>query len=172
MPLGVIAPNYKTPVSVQMNIGIQRQIRQGMVLSVDYLRNVETHSLLGPDLNHVGDVKNFNLANAQAAIATTNASFGGCATVDCAILAGATMADYAGNGLTADSDFGQACIQAIGVNCAFPGVNPNQAAALFLQPIGRSVYNAMQVKLVDNVTSPIRGVKALNFTVVLQPFPL
>ncbi|MGA8868465.1 MAG: carboxypeptidase regulatory-like domain-containing protein [Candidatus Sulfotelmatobacter sp.] len=163
VPLGVIAPNYKTPVSVQMNIGIQRQIRQGMVLSVDYLRNVETHSLLGPDLNHVGDVKNFNLANAQAAIATTNASFGGCATVDCAILAGATMADYAGNGLTADSDFGQACNQAIGVNCAFPGVNPNQAAALFLQPIGRSVYNAMQVKLVDNVTSPIRGVKALNF---------
>jgi len=177
VPLGVIGPNYKTPVSVQMNIGIQRQIRPGMVLSVDYLRNVETRSLLGPDLNHVGDVKNFSLANAQAAIATTLSNCG-VGSIDQAIIlcptnpAGgtgaytpraATMADFAGNGLTADSDFGQACIQAIGVGCAFGGVNPNQAAALFLQPIGRSVYNALQMKLVENITSPIRGVKALNF---------
>ena len=42
VPLGMIAPDYKTPVSVQMNIGIQRQIIPGMVLSVDYLRNVQT----------------------------------------------------------------------------------------------------------------------------------
>ncbi|HYK35501.1 TonB-dependent receptor [Alloacidobacterium sp.] len=155
IPLGFFAPNYRTPRSVQINIGGQRQLRQGMVLSVDYLRNVETHSLLGIDENHVGDVKNFNLANAQAAIAATNASFK-CPDVACAIQNGAQMTDYAGNGLTADSDFGQACDQAIGVNCAFPGINNTQAAATFLEPIGRSSYDAMQVKLVQNM-------KRLNF---------
>ncbi len=38
-----------------MNIGIQREIRRGMVLTVDYLRNVSTHNLLSIDTNHVGD---------------------------------------------------------------------------------------------------------------------
>jgi len=165
VPLGVLAPNYKTPVSVQMNVGIQRQLHPGMVLSVDYLRNVETRSLLGIDINHVGDVSNFDLGAANAAINATNASFGcpaGPAGVGCAIAAGAMMTDYAGNGLTADSDFGQACIQAIGVNCAFHGKNPAQAPAIFLEPIGRSVYNALQMKLVENVVNPMRGFKMLN----------
>lgn len=155
VPLGFFAPKYKTPRSVQINIGVQRQLRQGMVLSADYLRNVEEHTLLGIDENHVGDISNFNLANAQAAIAATNASFG-CADVNCAIQKGAQMTDYASNGLTADTDFGQACIQAIGVNCAFPGKNPSQAASIFLEPRGRSIYNALQVKLVQNM-------KRLNF---------
>ena len=163
VPLGLFAPNYKTPRSVQMNFGVQHEIRPGMVVSADFLRNVETRSLLGIDINHVGDINNFSLANAQAAIAATNASFGGCATVDCAIAAGATMVDYANNGLTADSDFGQACIQALGVPCAFGGKNPAQQQSFFLEPIGRSVYNALQMKLVQNVTNPMRGVKALNF---------
>jgi hypothetical protein len=135
-------------------------------LSVDYLRNVQTRSLLGIDINHVGDAKLFNLTAANAAIDATNASFAcpaGPGGVQCAIGAGATMADYADNGLTAPSDFGQACDQALGVPCAFAGKNPSQAAALFLQPIGRSVYNAVQMKLVENVASPMPGVKALNF---------
>ena len=55
VPLGPIAPNYKTPRSVQMNFGIQREILRGMIFSADYLRNVETRSLLGIDINHVGD---------------------------------------------------------------------------------------------------------------------
>jgi hypothetical protein len=164
VPLGVFAPDYKTPRSLQINIGIQREIRPGMIFSADYLRNVETRSLIGIDENHVGDVKNFDLTAAQAAISATNAHFG-CATVDCSIAAGATMVDFAGNGLTADSDFGQACNQAIGVTCAFHGINPNQAAAIFLQPEGRSVYNALQMKLTQNVAHPLPGVKALNFQI-------
>src|SRR5947209_18458278 len=49
--------------------------------------------------------------------------------------------------------------------CAFPGKNPGQAVSLFLQPIGRSVYNGLQMKLTQNVSEPFRGVKALNFQV-------
>jgi len=55
------------------------------------------------------------------------------------------------------------CQNALGFQCAFQGVNPTLGEAIFLYPIGRSVYNAMDVKLVDNVKDPIRGVKYLNF---------
>ena len=162
VPLGPFAPGYKTPRSVQMNFGIQREIRHGMVFSADFLRNIETHTLVGVDINHTGDVKNFNLTAAQNAIAATENTFG-CASVDCVITAGGSMVDFANNGLTSDSDFGQACDQALGVPCAFPGLNPAQPVAFFLKPIGRSIYNALQMKLVQNVTTPMRGVRALNF---------
>ena len=94
----LFAPKYISPRSVQMNIGIQRELRRGMVFTADYLRNVATHNLLSVDSNHIGDARFFNLANAQAAIATTNGSFG-CADVACAISKGATIVDYASNGL-------------------------------------------------------------------------
>src|SRR5580692_6216868 len=95
--LSMFNPNYKSPRSVQMNIGIQRELRRGMVFSADFVRNVQTHYLLGVDLNHSGDINYFNLSGAQAAIAATNAKFGA-ATVDQAIAKGATMSDYAGFG--------------------------------------------------------------------------
>jgi len=160
----LFAPNYKTPRSVQINFGIQREIRHGMIFSADYLRNVETATLLGLDINHVGDIKNFDPTAATAAISATESAFG-CASVDCVIGAGGTMVDFANHGLTADTDFGQACIDAIGVKCAFSGVNSAQGPAFFLQPVGRSVYNALQMKLVQNVVNPFRGVKAMNFQV-------
>src|SRR6202007_1520180 len=55
------------------------------------------------------------------------------------------------------------CNVALGIPCAFSGVNSALGPAVFLEPIGRSVYNAMDVKLVDNVKDPFRGVKYLNF---------
>ncbi len=125
VPLGPFGPDYKTPRSVQINFGIQREIRPGMIFSADYLRNVETRSLVGIDVNHVGDVKHFNLTNAQAAVAATLKACGA-ASIDLAIAGcapldgtnpntgkpnGATMVDFASNGLTSDGDFGQACIR-------------------------------------------------------------
>ncbi|HUO34902.1 MAG TPA: carboxypeptidase regulatory-like domain-containing protein [Candidatus Acidoferrum sp.] len=181
IPLGALAPNYRTPYSVQINAGIQHQLREGMVLSVDYLRNVNLHYLIGIDANHSGDVnpKYFNLAAAQAAIATTNSQFGcpdsySAAAINCAItstvvdqftgLPGASISSYANNGLDSAADLGVGnCTNALGFACAFQGVNPALGTAVFLYPGGRSVYNAMDVKLVDNVKSPFRGVKYLNF---------
>jgi hypothetical protein len=52
---GLLAPNFQTPRSVQMNIGLQHQMGQATLFSVDYVRNVSTHYLLGWDTNHVGD---------------------------------------------------------------------------------------------------------------------
>src|SRR5215469_9099138 len=159
-------PNYRSPRSLQLNVGVQHEIRHGMVLSADYLRNVETHTLAGIDVNRVGDASVFNLAGANAAIAATNASFG-CATVDCAIAAGASMTDYASNGLASAVDIGAGCtsVNGVGHPCAFGGVNQSQAQMFFLKPIGRSVYNALQMSLKQNVTNPMRGIKAANFQV-------
>ncbi len=174
------APNFQTPRSFQMNVGIQREIHHGTILSVDYVRNVETRSLLGIDLNHTGDVRYFNMPGAQAAISATNNAFG-CGTgfdqasITCAIGAGATMKDYAGAGLTTTPELGVggtglagACPQTssgVPIGCAFGGLNPAVSNLNFLLPIGRSVYNAVDAKLVQNVTNPFRGMKSANFQI-------
>lgn len=158
--LGLFAPNYKTPRSLQMNAGIQQEIGRGAVISIDYVRNVETHSLLGIDTNHVGDARYFNKGAAQAAISTTLAQFG-VSTIDQAISAGATMADFAGNGLTSPAlDFGGVCPFTYG--CAFSGINPAAPELLELEPIGRSVYNALDVKLTQNVNTNFPGLRHVN----------
>jgi hypothetical protein len=171
-PAFLYAPTYQTPRSVQINFGIQREIRHGMIFSADYLRNIETHSLLAVDVNKVGDISTFNAAGATQAITDTNTSFGcpaGPGGVDCAIKAGAAISDYVSNGLGTPNDVnGVGCNQptsllGLGHPCGFGGVNTNQNQAFFLKPIGRSVYNALQMKLVENVNKPLRGVKAMNF---------
>ena len=64
----LIAPDYRTPRSWQMNVGVQRELWKGTVLSVDYLRNIGLHFLLAYDVNHVGDARFLNPAAALAAI--------------------------------------------------------------------------------------------------------
>jgi hypothetical protein len=192
--LGLFAPNYVSPRSVQMNIGIQREIRHGMVLTADFLRNVETHALLGQDINHVGDIADFNSTGAADAVmgaASTYSPDGttmpcnglaGSAAVGCldgfAIQAPTAAAPnlgaagvagaYLGNGLGTPGDAtGVACLNSaaggVGHPCAFGGINQNYNAMLFLKPISRSVYNGLQMKLVENVTNPLKGVNAANF---------
>ena len=163
----LFAPNYRTPRSLQINVGFQHELRKGLLLSADYLRNVETHSLIGVDINHTGAARTFNMAGAQAAIAATNTAFGCAGSFDptCAIAAGATINDFASNGLGSPGDIGQSCVAVLGSPCAFPGNNPAYGSMFFLQPIGRSVYNALQFKLVGNWTNPMRGIRGTNFQV-------
>jgi hypothetical protein len=162
-------PDYRSPRSVQMNIGIQRQLHPGSVLSVDFVRNVQTHYLLGVDQNSAGSTQYFNLAGANAAINATNTSFScpnGPAGVQCAINAGATMSDYAGNGLGSSADLGDSsCPSVLGYNCAFGGKNPNAPPLGFLSPVGRSVYNGLQMKLEHQIKNPFPGSKGMNFTI-------
>ncbi len=175
-PASMFNPNYKSPRSVQMNIGVQRQLKSGVILSVDYVRNVETHYLLGVDENHAGDIGYFNKTGALDAIAATNTKFGCAPTpgagVDCAISGvnnggvGATMSDYAGLGLGSSSDLGgKSCFAALGYPCAFGGVNPSAPPLGFLSPVGRSVYNGLETKLATNISRPFRGARTLNVQV-------
>ena len=170
---GLFDPNYKTPRSLQMNIGIQHEIKRGLVFSADYLRNVETKTLLSVDVNDTGNVKYFNAKNAASAIASTLAACGA-TSINQAIAAcpglegtgGATISDFASFGLATSGDVGASCLTAgLGYGCAFGGANPAAGAMPFLEPVGRSVYNAFQTKLVWNTQRPFEGVKAVNFQV-------
>src|SRR4029077_2595924 len=99
----------------------------GTVLSVDFVRNVGLHYLLGIDTNKVGDARFLNVPNAQAAISATNTAFGcgagfDAASINCAIAARAEIADCGGNGLDSgfDAAGGAPC-----PSCAFPGIKPS-----------------------------------------------
>jgi hypothetical protein len=174
----LFAPKYVSPRSVQMNFGIQHELHRGTVFTADYLRNIETHTLLAIDTNHVGDSRFFNMANAQAAINTTLANCGvsGVNAINLAIAncpnnpvtgapgynQGATIADFASNGL--DSGY-SLCSGAPCPTAAFPGINPNLGANQMLFPGGRSVYNALQLSLKQNVAHPFKRISNLDLQV-------
>ncbi len=161
----LIAPDYRSPFSWQFNVGIQRQIKNGTVLSVDFVRNVGLHFLLGYDTNHVGDARFLDKAAALSAVNLTNEGFGcpdGKAGIGCAIAAGATIVDYAGNGLDTGTFVNGGFPNS---GAAFPGINPNLGENQMLFPIGRSAYNALQVSLRQNLRNPFRGVRSMNLQV-------
>jgi hypothetical protein len=174
----LFAPNYKTPRSVQMNIGIQRELRQGLVVTADYLRNVSTRTLLAVDTNHVGDTRFVNVAAAKAAIANTLAACGQ-TTIEGAILNGtcpgnaldpsahtATIVDFAGNGLDSGD---KVCGGGPCPSAAFGGVNNGATGGnQMLFPIGRSVFNALQLSLKQDVHNPLKGIRYVNMQLSYQ----
>lgn len=180
------APNYHSPHSWQMNAGVQHEFGRGTVVSADYIRNVSLRYLLGIDTNHVGDARFLNTPAAVNAIATTTGKFGcaggaSSAAIDCSIAAGATIQDFAGNGLDSGAAvFGGLPSEAFGVDpslgAAFPGINPFFGQNSMLFPTGRSVYNALEISVRQRlVTSPlgimpfIHGVNA-QFAYTLSRF--
>jgi hypothetical protein len=180
----LLAPNYVSPRSLQMNIGVQHEVHAGAVIELNFLRSVSTHSLLAVDTNHVGDFRTLNIGNANAAIAAVIANCGVGNTISSTYSAlcvndprngtndngtygtpanpahPASIADYAANGL--DSGYalcgGFACPKA-----AFPGFNPAVGANQMLFPMGRSVYNGMQVTYRQDVNRPVPLVRHANF---------
>jgi hypothetical protein len=173
----MLDPNYQTARSVEINIGLQQEIRHGMVFSADFVRNVQSHYLLGIDENHAGDIRYFNKGGAVQAITNTLANCGA-PTIDQALIlcpnnpAGTgntgytprpvAMSDFASWGLTSSTDFDVACTDRFGYPCAFGGINPSAPPLPFLKSIGRSVYDGLQTKLTQNVKQPFRGVRQLN----------
>jgi hypothetical protein len=53
--LAAFAPDYRTPRSYQINVGLQREMWGGGVLTLDYVRNVSQRFGLIVDTNRVGD---------------------------------------------------------------------------------------------------------------------
>ncbi len=179
---GILAPSYLTPRSVQMNIGIQHEIRPGLIFTADYIRNVSTRTTLAEDVNQGGAVSTFNAANAAADrdFAQANAAtiFGG--TVNCpagtgevgcmigsfgggAAGAAGALAAYGGAGIGGPLQVtgGGAC-----PTCAFPGIHPNLGVNQVNYPQGRSVYNGMDLVLKQQTSHFfVPGVKQANFQV-------
>jgi carboxypeptidase family protein len=184
---GLLAPNYQTPRSVQMNIGFQKQMWQATVLSVDYVRNVGTHYLIGYDTNHVGDASHMDQ---NAAIHAINATLAGnplssaClpaasagassqTAVNCYLAAvpGASISDFAAHGLDSGGQYlGGLPASVFGLTpntgspatdngAAFPGINPLVGRNTMFFPVGRSLYSGVQVSLRSQIASPLRGVR-------------
>ncbi|MFP5227041.1 MAG: carboxypeptidase regulatory-like domain-containing protein [Acidobacteriota bacterium] len=162
------APDFKFPYSINLSVGVQRELFSGAVVSADYVR-LETMRLGQTiDANHVGDSRYFNLASAQAAVAATNTSFGCAATdTDCAIGNGATIADYAGNGLDSGTAlYGGYPASAYGAPiAAFPGVNSNVGVGTFQFPVGRASYDGLQVNFMEQVSHPLPGIQQSNLQI-------
>src|SRR4029077_13458986 len=134
----ILDPHYKSPYGAELNIGVQRQLRPGLVLTVDYLLNRGVHFNMAVDRNRVGAANTLNIGLANSAIASTLSSFG-CADINCVIAAGGTIDDFANNGLSGG------CPGYDG--CAFGGKNINFRQINVLEPAGVSRYQALQVAL-------------------------
>ncbi|MGB9363827.1 MAG: hypothetical protein WCA99_19645, partial [Candidatus Sulfotelmatobacter sp.] len=177
-------PNFRTARSYQMNIGVQRQITKGGVLTVDYLRNIGLHFQVGVDVNHAGDSRYLETNAALNAIATTVANnvpscspasvtqANASAIVACYIAnnPSASINDFANNGL--DSSYvyyGGYSAPYFGLTAdtgaAFGGINPNVGSMFMNYPMGRSVYNGLQSEYKERVKNPLRGLGSLDLQV-------
>jgi len=184
------APNFRTARSYQMNIGIQRELTKGGVLTVDYLRNIGLHFQVGVDVNHAGDSRYLEMNAALDAIGTTafnnsscapggaaNTNYGvtqanAVATVQCYInsVPGASINDFANFGL--DSSYvyyGGYSAPYYGLTAdtgaAFGGINPNVGSMFMNFPMGRSVYNGLQSEWRQRVKDPFHGLASLDLQV-------
>ncbi len=190
---GLLAPNYQTPRSVQMNIGLQKQLWPSTLFTADYVRNVGTHYLIGYDTNHVGDATHLNTNAALNAINNTlgsNPLSLGCTpatsagassqtAVNCymASVPGASIADFASHGLDSGGQFlAGAPASLFGLTpdtgAAFPGINPLVGRNTMFFPAGRSLYSGIQLSLRTHLTNPVRGVLggSLQFTYTHSSF--
>jgi carboxypeptidase family protein len=170
----MLAPNYSSPHSWQMNAGLQHEFGKGTVLSADYVRNISLRFLLPVDTNHVGDARYFNKTAAQNAITATLANCG-VTSIDAGLqptgctgnpLTGKplttprslTIDDFANNGLDSGITYlGGQPAEAFGLDpslgAAFGGINPFYGQNTMQFSIGRSVYNALQLSLRQRLTS-------------------
>ena len=163
------SPDYKTPYSIHINLGVQRQISQGIVATADFVHQVTDRIAQQIDVNHVGDSQFLNTDAANLAIAFTESEYGA-TTVDQAIAAGATLSDFANNGLDSGNVYLIGYPAAyFGITpaegAAFPGKNANVGNGFFSYPVGRSAYDALQLNLREEKAHPIWGIADSNLEV-------
>ncbi len=170
---------YLSPYSLQINGGMEYQIKPGMLISADYIHNATFKVPLTVDTNHVGAARYLNQTAAQNAIAATLDACGA-ASIDAVLVPGgcpggsgvgtdgqpndtATIDDFANNGLdSANSYLSGVAASAYGLTpdegAAFAGANPNVGDGNFILPVGKSAYDAMQIVFQEQKSSPMRGI--------------
>ena len=157
----LLSNNYTRPYSFMFNIGFQRELRPGLVLTLDYVHNRGVHFNQVVDRNRIGAADTLDLPIARDAIAATNDAFG-CgavftqAAITCAINEGATITDYADHGLGAGSALD---------GFAFRGNNPNFRTMGIIEPIGLSRYQGLTTSLRGRLLRDFGVIKELSGTV-------
>lgn len=183
----IYAGPYKSPYSIQLNGGVQHELKKGLVLSADYVHNATLKVPLSVDVNKVGAASTLNTTAAANAIANTLA-FCGATTISATIVPGgcpngsgvgangqpngtASITDFSANGLDSSSVVygGPYPAQAVGATpntgAAFAGINANVGEGLFILPVGRSGYDALQVVLQQQKSHPVPGITSSNLQI-------
>jgi hypothetical protein len=187
---GMLAPNFRTPRVVHMSAGIQHQIGEHGMFSIDYVRELGTQFPLGIDTNHVGDAgfltdgSNPNpLLNTYAAelsainatvtkVGCPQATFAGSssqAAVNCYLNAvpGASITDFARNGLDSSNAFcGPFPCSVLGKRqAAFGGINPAVGSNVMYFPSGRSLYQGLHLAYKTSIANPTKRVGRLDMAI-------
>ncbi len=184
---GMLAPGFKTPRVVHMDFGIQKQIGERGMFSIDYVRELGTQFPLGIDTNHVGGAnyltdgdnldptQNTYQAELDAITATVASAGCGPATstgassqtaVNCYLAArpGATITDFARHGLDSSNAFcGPFPCSVLGKQqAAFGGINPAVGSNIMYFPGGRSTYQGLHLAYKTSVANPAKRVQRLD----------
>ncbi len=179
---GVYGAPYRTPYSEQYNFGVQRELFKGAVISADYIHNSTLKIAQELDVNHVGAARFLNTAAANNAVAATLAACGvgsiqqaivacpGIHTGSNGAVSGATIDDFAGNGLDSGNQFngGESSAangRSVANGAAFAGQNPLLGSGAFLLPVGRSGYDAFQVVYRQQTSRPVPGIERSNLQI-------
>ncbi len=140
----------KNPRVAQFNVALQRQLRNGLVFTGEYVFVHGYEFPLVQDDNHIGaaNAASFDPAAATAAISAANASLGcgpGSPGIDCAISQGATIATYGAYGLGAGT---------AATGYAFRGVNPTFGPMTFYDHKGMNTYHGLNLRLDGHFAEP------------------
>jgi hypothetical protein len=191
---GMLAPGYKTPRIVHMDFGLQHQIGERGMFSIDYVREIGTQFPLGIDTNHVGDAGfltdghnldrsrntyaaelsaiNATLSANPASVGCPQATFAGSssqASVTCYLNAvpGATITDFARQGLDSSNAFcGPFPCSVLGKQQAsFGGINPAVGSNIMYFPSGKSQYQALHLAYKTSIANPARRVGRLDIAI-------
>ncbi len=133
----------KNPRVAQFNVAVERQLREGLVFTGEYVFVHGYEFPLVQDDNHLGaaNAGSFDASAAVAAISAANASLGcppGSAGIDCAISKGASIATYGAYGLGEGS---------AATGYAFRGVNPAFGTMSFYDHKAMNTYNGLNLRL-------------------------
>ena len=133
----------KNPRVAQFNVAVQRQLGANLVFTGEYVIVHGYEFPLTVDENHIGAANpaSFDASAAVVAITAANASFGcpaGTTGIDCAIVNGATIADYGAYGLGAGTAAN---------GYAFRGTNPMFGTMLFAAHKAMNTYNGLNLRL-------------------------
>lgn len=166
--LSLLAPNYQTPRTLQMDVGLQHELWPGLILTADYVRNVTTRNLLGLDVNQGGAENTFNVTNATNDRDAAQTAAGcpiGPGQVGCMVAKLGPAAALSAYGAAGIGGPGQVTGGAPCPFCAFPGIHPNLGVNVMNFPVGRSVYYGELVSLRQQMKSFTRGVRGASFRV-------
>ena len=188
---GLLAPGYKTPRVLHMSLGIEHQMGERSMFSIDYVREIGTQFPLGIDTNHVGDASyltdgsnpnvQLNTFAAELSAISATVATAGCdpalfaggssqAAVDCYLsrVPTASITDFARQGLDSSNAFcGPFPCSVLGKQqAAFGGINPAVGSNIMYFPTGRSKYEGVHLNYrTSSAANPFRRLQKIDLAI-------